>query len=310
MARTAAAYDTTRPYYITASADLVPMVSTPRPRELYVKHLISQARNSVASITGPTTVYVGQTVHYVVNSATATQGYEQLFDFVPLDNTIFRTLAVSATYTAPAGATNDKVYADACGWDNVPTSPTYLSCIGPATYGGNAGGTIVTTYTLQIVGTGVTTLSGTVNDHSGASYHYNSDYGRLWVINDEPECDGGAVKHSHEHAGQHSHEHTDQHSHEHADQHVGECSNQHGHQRRYADRHSDQHVSECSNQHANRYGYQHLSADRYAHTYTDQHGHQRAAKHKHADPYSRSSNRHSDQRADRHSDQRADRYAH
>ena len=177
VARTAAAYDTTRPYYITASADLVPMVSTPRPRELYVKHLISQARNSVASITGPTTVYVGQTVHYVVNSATATQGYEQLFDFVPFPNTIFRTLAISSTYTAPAGATNDKVYADACGWDNVPTSPTYLSCIGPATYGGNAGGTIQTTYTLQVVGAGVATVSGTVNDHSGASYHYNSDYG-------------------------------------------------------------------------------------------------------------------------------------
>jgi len=176
--RTSAAYDTTRAYHISVTGDSVASVSTPTPRGLFVEHLISQNRNSVNSITGPTTVYVGQTYNYTVNASTATQGYAQLEAFLDLSNIIFQVQSISTAYTAPSGATNDKFYADACGWDNNPLSPTYRSCIGPENYpGGKAGGTVITTYTVKVLSTGTTTAGTLVLDFSGSSYHYNSDYG-------------------------------------------------------------------------------------------------------------------------------------
>jgi uncharacterized repeat protein (TIGR01451 family) len=178
VTRTNAAYNTTRAYHITVTGDSVASVSTPTPRELFVEHLISQNRNAVNSITGPTTVYVGQTYNYTVNASTATQGYAQLEAFLDLSNIIFQVQAISTSYTAPSGATNNKFYADACGWDNNPLSPTYRSCIGPENYpGGKAGGTVVTTYTVKVLSTGTTTAGTLILDFSGSSYHYNSDYG-------------------------------------------------------------------------------------------------------------------------------------
>ena len=178
ITRTSLAYNTTRGYHITAGATSVATVSTPTPRELYVEKIISQNRNSVNSISGPTTVFVGQTYQYTVNASTATQGYEQLEAFLNLSNVIFQVTSIASTYTAPAGATNDKIYADACGWDNNPLSANYRSCIGPANYsGGKAGGTISTTYTVKILSAGTTTASTLINDFSGSSYHYNNDYG-------------------------------------------------------------------------------------------------------------------------------------
>ena len=178
VTRSSSAYNTTRRFHITAAGDSVGSVSTPTPRELYVEKLISQNRNSVNSITGPTTVYVGQTYNYTVNASTATQGYEQLEAFLNLSNIVFQVQSIATTYSAPAGATNDKFYADSCGWDNNPASGTYRSCIGPANYpGGKAGGTVVTTYTVKVLSTGSTTATTLIMDFSGSSYHYNSDYG-------------------------------------------------------------------------------------------------------------------------------------
>ena len=178
ITRTSSAYNTKRGYHITVSGTGFSTVSTPTPREIYVEKIISQNRNSVNSIVGPTTVYVGSTYNYTVNASTATQGYEQLEAFLNLSNVIFQVMSIATTYTSPAGGTNDKFYADACGWDNNPLSGTYRSCIGPANYsGGKAGGTISTTYTVKILSTGTTTASTLINDFSGSSYHYNNDYG-------------------------------------------------------------------------------------------------------------------------------------
>ena len=178
VTRTSSAYNTKRSYHITVSGTGFSTLSTPTPREIYVEHIISQNRNSVNSIVGPTTVYVGSTYNYTVNASTATQGYEQLEAFLNLSNVIFQVQAIATTYTSPAGATNDKFYADACGWDNNPASATYRSCIGPANYsGGKAGGTVTTTYTVKVLSTGTTTASTLIMDFSGSSYHYNNDYG-------------------------------------------------------------------------------------------------------------------------------------
>ncbi|HEV2754566.1 MAG TPA: Ig-like domain-containing protein, partial [Actinomycetota bacterium] len=175
----------TRGYQITATASGGLSATTPANRELYVEKLVSQARNSVLGITsaactgGSCTVYRGQTYTFTLNSKTATGGYEQLETFVNFPDSIFEIVDVKTAYAAPAGATNDQVYADACGWDSVATSPTYRSCVGPTRYsGGKAGGNpIKTVYTVKVVGTGSGTLSGLVYDFSGSSFHYNADYG-------------------------------------------------------------------------------------------------------------------------------------
>jgi len=178
VTRTSSAYNATRSYHISVSGTGFSTVSTLTPREIYVEHLISQNRNSVNSIVGPTTVFVGQTYTYTVNGSTATQGYEQLEAFLNLSNVIFQVQSIATTYSAPAGGANDKFYADACGWDNNPLSGTYRSCIGPANYsGGKAGGTVSTTYTVKVLSAGTTTASTLIMDFSGSSYHYNNDFG-------------------------------------------------------------------------------------------------------------------------------------
>ena len=174
VTRTTAAYNTARRYRISISADGVAAVSTPTPRELYVEKLLSQGRNTVTSIVGPTSVYVGQTYNYTINADTATQGYQQIETFLNLSNVTYQVLAVSTTYSAPAGATSDKFYADACGWQNNPTLPNYRNCVGPEQYaGGRAGGTVSTTYTVKILGVTGTAIAGSlILDFSGSSYHY------------------------------------------------------------------------------------------------------------------------------------------
>lgn len=142
VTRDANASETTRKFRIEASATGVATISTPANRELYVERLISQNRNSVVSITSPAidrpghaTVLVGRTYTFTVTAKTATGGYEQMETFETFPSPMFRIIDVDATYAQPTGATNDRVYADACGWDDEigPSAPTgtYRSCVGP-----------------------------------------------------------------------------------------------------------------------------------------------------------------------------------
>ena len=181
VTRTASAQNTTRGYDISASATGVGTVSTPANRELFVELILSQNRNTLSTITGPTVVTVGSTVNYTVTGGTATQGYEQLVFSTYFSNSIFQILNVAQSYSAPPNATNDREYADACGWDPVVGSPTYRSCIGPPNYtGGKAGGQVISSvYTVKVIGTGSQNLIAVILDFSGSSYHYNSDYGDI-----------------------------------------------------------------------------------------------------------------------------------
>lgn len=172
VTRTASAYDTTRRYHITATADAGLSASTP-VRELYVERLVSQNRNTSLTPQGPTTVVVGQTYTYSWSGDTATQGYEQVTNFIPFDDRIFRVISVQSTYAAGRSPVPG-VYNDACTWNDDPASSGYRSCAG----NGKAGGPITMSITVQIIGTGSTSLVGAIYDFSGSSFHYNSDFGR------------------------------------------------------------------------------------------------------------------------------------
>src|SRR5688572_7076233 len=194
VTRTAAAYDTTEQYYITADSNETAETSTPRPRELYVEHLISQNRNTVSdvqygtSLVGLTSVANGGTMSLAVGNtyfiklvgATATQGYEQIESFINFPNTVFQVLSVLTEYTADTSpyvsSPSDKLYGDACLWENDPNSPNYRACNGV----GKVGGGTTVTYQVKILSVGSTNpqpLSTLLYDFSGSSFHYNSDFG-------------------------------------------------------------------------------------------------------------------------------------
>lgn len=194
VSRNVSAYDTTRRYHIevTSTTTGTAVFSSPTPRELYVEHLISQSRNNVNDVQlssdgltfgsvapgGTMTLTVGNTYWIKLVGATATNGYNQLESFINLPNTIFQVLSVQSTYTAGTPS-SDRLYADACGWDNDPNSPTYRSCIGSDN---KSGGDVTATYKVFVVSAPVSPLtnpeglSTLLYDFSGSSYHYNSDY--------------------------------------------------------------------------------------------------------------------------------------
>ncbi len=156
---------------------------TPSNRELFVEKLISQSRNAVLSLTGPATVVQGQIVEYTVTGKTAPGGYEQLA-FSPVLPTFFQLLSASINYTSPSGAIGNSVYADACGWENDPTSSFYHNndaCKNPSITAGypgeKVGNTFTATYKIKVIGTGSGSLSNLIYDFSGSSYHYNQDLG-------------------------------------------------------------------------------------------------------------------------------------
>ena len=139
--RNSLAYDTTRDYTITVSADGgLTTASTPQ-RRLVVEYLISQNRNDVTNVQfgtdvgsltsvaagGTMELMVGNTYFIRVIAKTATQGYEQLESFLSLPNTVFQVLSVETTYSADSSFTvsspNDKLYGDACTWENDPADP-------------------------------------------------------------------------------------------------------------------------------------------------------------------------------------------
>lgn len=194
ITQTAAAFDTTRRYHITAT-DGSGTASTPTPREIYVEHLVSQSRNSITDVKfgpvgGPyTSVPAGGSMNLAVGNTydiqqfggTATQGYNQFEAFIHFPNTIFQVLNVVTTYSADDSPyvpnPNNKLYADACLWQNDPNSPAYRSCGGGDFKAG--GSNVVTTYTIKIVSGGGTSqsLGSLLYDFSGSSYHYNADFG-------------------------------------------------------------------------------------------------------------------------------------
>lgn len=189
ITRSATAYDTTRGFHITATADTLGVISTPTPREIYVEKLVSQNRNSVLGIKlngatvpfgGTMNMIVGDTYTIELRASTATNGYEQIESFINLPNVIFQTLSVSSTYTAPSGYTGDKLYEDGCTWDSVTSSLTYRSCNST----GKTGGNVTLLYTVKVLsGAGTSTnLNTLIYDFSGSSYHYNSDFSSSFVI--------------------------------------------------------------------------------------------------------------------------------
>jgi LPXTG-site transpeptidase (sortase) family protein len=178
ITRTIDAYDSSASFYLAVTAENIsaPLYSSEN-REIYVERLTDAPNLSVTSITGPTTVLVGHTYEFVVTSDTGDEYYEQLVHFLGMPEAIFRLIEVTTSYDHPAFATNDLIYADACGWENNVTSPDYRSCVGPINYiTGNVGGSVITTYSVEVLATGTANLVPIHYGYNDGNYEYNQDY--------------------------------------------------------------------------------------------------------------------------------------
>lgn len=201
--RTAPGTPRYRPYRITATADGGLSVATPLGRQLYSERLLSQGRNKTIAISGPggctaapagcdapeTNLVVGETYTYKLYAQTAPGGYEQLVTFISFPTGIFRVISASATYSNGWPAEAD-IYADACTWDPVPTSGTYLECTGD----GKAGADIVLTYTVTPVDVGSGQVGSVILDYSGASFHYDADEEAGFVVTVTAPPDPGVLE--------------------------------------------------------------------------------------------------------------------
>ncbi|MEY4310107.1 MAG: hypothetical protein RLZ71_33 [Actinomycetota bacterium] len=170
VTRNASAYDTSRNYTVDV-ADSGAATATTGTQLVYVEHLISQNRNVVNGVAGPTAVTVGQTVQFVLTGATATQGYEQIVTAPILDSSIFEITSVVGTYAV--GGSIHQFYFDACTWDPAGTSRLNWNCLATGKAGGDP---ITVTVTAKVIGTGSATIGGIIYDFSGSSFHYNSDF--------------------------------------------------------------------------------------------------------------------------------------
>ncbi|MEN9620686.1 MAG: hypothetical protein RL499_879, partial [Actinomycetota bacterium] len=188
ITRDTAAWLTSRAFRITASAPDVNLVSTPTGRYIFVDKIQSQSRNN-STLTGPSTVTVGDIVTYTLTGGTATQGYSLLMAGPTLDGSLFDVISVQATYIKPNNPTNRTVYfADGCAWQ-APALPSASrgDCTLPNNQHVNFGGnTISVTVQARVIGTGTGEIQGLIFDLSGASSHYNSDLPIITVTSSDP----------------------------------------------------------------------------------------------------------------------------
>ncbi|MBN1900851.1 hypothetical protein JW926_05935 [Candidatus Sumerlaeota bacterium] len=177
------AYSKARRYHITATADGIGVVSTPVPREIYVMKLVPNDSNAIVEIYGEQDLYVGKVYKYVLHSHIAAGSVQaQHHAFFP--ENIFRIISTEVFYSEPTGVYSDKLYADACGWDNNPLNRrTYLSCIGPCEFEGcKVGGDVISTYTVQLIDSGSANITTLLHNLVGSQYHYNADFGSAYNI--------------------------------------------------------------------------------------------------------------------------------
>ncbi len=205
VTRTSAAYNTVQQYKIVASAAGAGFVDTNTAlllgiagytygqtvsQQLYVEKLISQSRNAVVSFVGPSNIFVGDIVEYTLTTTTAT-AYPQLTVSSDFPNGILQLVDVKTTYSSDPASVSSGVYFDGCGWQANPSDPGYHTsantCAGPvadqdSNGDGKVGNTVTTRYRVKVLSTGgggsnTINISHLINDFSGGSFHYNSDYG-------------------------------------------------------------------------------------------------------------------------------------
>ncbi|NUN65053.1 DUF11 domain-containing protein [Pseudanabaena biceps] len=209
VSRDSAAYRTVQQYRLVASAAGAGSVDTNTAlasgitgytygtsvsQQIYVEKILSQSRNSVVSFSGPSSVFVGDTVEYVLTTKTAT-AYPQLTVSTDFPNGLIQLVDVKTTYSSDPSVVSSGVYFDACGWiadpSNVGYNTSANTCDGPvldqdlgAAQDGKVGNDVITRYRVKILSTGIgsppsstITVNHLINDFSGGSFHYNADYG-------------------------------------------------------------------------------------------------------------------------------------
>jgi|GEM_PF-700632 len=189
--RTVDAYTANREFHFRLESSNHSTIETEANTEIYVQPYLNeenQPDDNMSSfvIAGPSTIELGHTVEFTGTSAVASPGMQQLMHLIEFPPDLFRIVSIETSYTIPSALSIGSNYADACGWNSVITSPTYLSCDGgdDDKYPGEfAGGNTVVTYTVEAIEIGAATLNGAVFSYDAGTYIYqpNAAEGALSV---------------------------------------------------------------------------------------------------------------------------------
>lgn len=169
--------NTFRSYHISVDADNIPPISTPTPREIRVVAYNSSPEIILGEINGPSNVSVGETVQYSLRYSTIPV-FQQIMHFINFPSDRFRIKSVAVSYLVPTNGTNNAIYADACGWDENPTSSTYMTCAGPTPINypdGVVAGGVEITYQVEVIASGMTPIASIIYGLSNGEYIYQYD---------------------------------------------------------------------------------------------------------------------------------------
>lgn len=174
ISRSEAARLTGRAYHVEIDADGLATRSTPVPRQLLVVDLAATPNMQVTRLFGPNTMRVGEVAQFAMEAA-VTSPLSQFVGEQVFPTAQFDVLDVE-TFYMPPGAYGSSPYADACGWDDNPLSPTYRSCVGPPQVpGGLIAGTVITTTTVFARANGAATIGSLLYGYSGGLYQYGAE---------------------------------------------------------------------------------------------------------------------------------------
>lgn len=163
VATTGPLANTTLAYHIAITATSSLTATTPSSQLTVVDFSpLTEVPLPANNIHGPTSVTVGQTVTYTVQNGNIPTTTVQLVNQVNFPADKFRIRSVATTYGSPTGV-NDKTFTGICAWNTAPPA-----CTGT----GTISGTSISTYTVDIVGTGTTSLANVVYGLSSSGAYF------------------------------------------------------------------------------------------------------------------------------------------
>ncbi len=171
------ARDAAKKTYTVSAADSGSTTTGTATGTLYVEKIISQNRNKIVSIVGPSTLAPGAEATYILTAYTASSFSEvEAFLVFPKDVRVVSSPATFSRTDFGGLASTLGPWADGCNKWSYTYSPIpgNANCPGP----GKQGNTVVVTYTvIAAPGTLPFTLKGLIYDFSGSAFHYNKDFG-------------------------------------------------------------------------------------------------------------------------------------
>jgi LPXTG-site transpeptidase (sortase) family protein len=111
-----------------------------------------------------------------------TEDFYQFVNYLNFPPEMFRLDSVETSFGSHPDIDHDRIYADACGWQDNPDDPDYGTCIGPSEFlGGTVSGSVVTTYTVEVLSAGSASVFNNLYGYNGETFAFNQDFDEITI---------------------------------------------------------------------------------------------------------------------------------